>query len=195
MNLSSRTHVSSRRHMSWPGLSSGNVFARPCAFATFRDDTCLCPTCLREVSSHSHVSSRRHVSALDRSSGRVFARPRVFVTTRAFVQPVFGRYLLTQTWLHSLKCLGQRSVLRKFLRTPMLFAPRRVSAEKVSSDPHVLYLRSATRASSPSMCLLTPRCLRRPFLRATVLNSMHLKSVSSVEIRPPPRPEEAGTAG
>ena len=72
--VSSPAHVSSRRRVSSPALSSGRVFARPCVFAT-------------------------RGSSPDLSSGRVFARPRVFSTTRAFGRPVLSNRLLARTSL------------------------------------------------------------------------------------------------
>ena len=99
------------------------------------------------MSSRAHVSSRRRLFSHDLSSGSVFARPRVFLTTRAFARPVFGRCLLTCTWLHSGTCLGQSSALRKRFRTPTC-------------------LRGA---SLPGTCLQTPRCLRRRFFATSVL--------------------------
>ena len=74
-----RAHVASQRHVSSPHLSSGNVCACPRVFATLRvfagpvfgkrlhlptclrDATCLCRTCLRDVSSLAHVSSLQWV--------------------------------------------------------------------------------------------------------------------------------------
>ena len=171
--VSSPSHVSSRRRASSPDLSSGSVFALPRVFTTtpvfarpvfgkclhppmclrfgkclrddtcLRDDACLCQTCLREVSSPSHVCSRRRLSSPDLSSGRVFARPHVFATTRALARPVFGKCLLGRSWLHFWTGLGKDSALGRCLR------------EDVSSRRHVV-----RHVSSPGMCLQTPTCLR-----------------------------------
>ena len=80
--MSSPAHVSSRRRVSSPDLSSGSVVARPCVFATTRVlappvcGTCLRPsTCLRDDA-----------------------------------RPVFGNCLLVRTGFHYWKCLGKGSL-------------------------------------------------------------------------------------
>ena len=83
-------HVSSRRHLSSPDLSSESVFATPRVFAgpvfskclrlptCLHHATCLHRTCLWKASALAHVSSQRHVSSPDLSSRSVFACPCVF---------------------------------------------------------------------------------------------------------------------
>ena len=150
--------MSSRRHVSSPGLSSGSAFATPRVFATTRvfarpvfgkclrddaclhDDACLRQTCLREVSSHAHVSSRRRVSSPDLSSGSVFATARVFATTRVFAGPVFGKCLRDDTCLHEDACL-RLTCLRDVSSHAHVSSRRRVpspdlSSRSVFSDAH-----------------------------------------------------------
>ena len=69
--------VSSHTHASSPKLCSGSVFARPCVLPTTRvfarlvftkcrrNNTCLCPTCLQQISFNTHVAS---VKSLDPGS-------------------------------------------------------------------------------------------------------------------------------
>ena len=123
-------------------LATTRIFAQPVVAMCLRTPTCLRddaglrPTCLRKVSSHAHVSSRRRVLSPDLSSAIVFSRARM-------------ASLLEVPWQ------GQ-------------------CAREVSSDPHVSSL------SSPGMCLLTPRCLRRPCFEASVLDPTCLQNVSWV---------------
>ena len=169
--VSSTAHVSSRRRVSSPDLSSGSVFARPRVFATMRvfdrpgfgtchrpptclrDDACPRPTCLRDVSSHAHVSSRRRVPSRDLSSATVLKREHGFTTGSALAWAV-----------RSGSVFGH----------PPVFAPRNVFDGDVSSDAHVSSL------SSPGKCLPTPRCLRRPCFETSVLDPTCLQ----IRLRP-----------
>ena len=137
------------------------------------DNTCLRPTCLREVSSHTYVSWQRHVPSPDLSLGSVFAHPCVFATRRVFARSVFGKCLRATTRVFARpvfgKCLRTPLCLRDktclhgaFLRQissdthmasrcevswPGVFAPRNVSAEKMSADAHVSSLREISLPS------------------------------------------------
>ena len=135
---------------------------------------CLGPTCLGAVSLHAHVSSRR----------RVFARP---VFWKCLRRPTCFRddASLRQTCLQQVSSYTRVGSLRKVSRAsavcsgsvfgrPRAFAPRSVFARHVSSDAHVTLL------SSPSMRLLTCKCLRRSFFAKTILDPMCLQNVSLV---------------
>ena len=180
--MSSPPHVSSRRRASWPDLTSQSVFARPRVFATtrvfagpvlgkclrppecLRDDTCARPTCLRDVSSHAHVSSRQRVPSQDLSSATAFSREHGFTPGSVLARAV-----------RSGSVFGR----------PLVFAPRSVFAGNVPSDAFVSSL------SSPGMCLLTPRGLRKPCFEDSVLDPTCLQNVSSVfgqYVHPPRRP-------
>ena len=156
-----------RRLMCRPRVfATMSVFARTVFASCLRTPTCLRATCLGEVSSPAHVSSRRsvsshaHVSSLrgapsppDLSSATVFSREHGFTSGSALV-----------------KAVRSGSVLQR----PRVFALGSVFAGSVSSDAHVSSL------SSLGMCLLTPRCLRRPCFEASVLDPTRLQNVSSV---------------
>ena len=177
--VSARAHVSSRRWCLGPTCLRGvlsdalvslrkRVFARPCVFATtrvfarpvfgkrlrplmsLRDDASIRLTC-REVSSYAHVTS--------------------------------GRCVPSQTCLWQTSSDKHMESLREVCRAvrsgsvfgrPDLFAPRSVFTGHVSSNTHVFSL------SSPSMCLLTPRCLRRPLANSSVPNPVCLQNLSLV---------------
>ena len=120
------------------------------------------PTCLRDVSSHAHVFSRRRVPSPDLSSATVFSREHGFATGSALTRAV-----------RSGSVLGR----------PRVFAPKRVFAGNVSSDAHF------SLPSSPGMCLLTPKYLRRPCFEASVLDPTCLQNVclrSSANMCTPP---------
>ena len=155
--VSSPTHVSSRRRGSSPDLSLGVFGTRLRPPTCLRDDACPRPTCLWDVSSHAHVSSRRRLPSPNLSSATVFSREHGFSTGGALAKAVrsgcvFGR--------------------------PRVFAPRNVFAGNVSSDAHM------SSPPSPCMCQLTPRCLRRPCFEASVLDptclQMCLRSLATM---------------
>ena len=118
-----------------------------------RDDACPRPTCFRNLSPHAHVSSRQSGSSPDLSSATVFSRDYALTTGSAVARAVRSGIVFGR---------------------PRVFAPRSVFAGNVSSDAHVSWL------SSPGMCLLRPRCLRRPCFEASVLDPTCFQNVSSV---------------
>ena len=124
-------HVSSRRRVSSPDLSSGSVFVRPRVFAT----THAFARPVFWTCSPSHVSSRR----------RVFAR---LVFAHSHVSS--RRHVLRPTCLRQ---LSSRTHMASLLEVPW----QGQCAREVSSDAHAS---SHPEVSSPGKRLQTPTCLR-----------------------------------
>ena len=164
LHLTCFREVSSRARV-FAGLSSGSVFVPPHVFATTRVfarpvfGTCLrTPTCLHDdvclrLACLRDVFSLAHVSSRRRVPSPDLGSAIVFSHADGFTPA---------------------SALARALRSGSVFGRPRVFAGTVSADAHVSLL------SSPGMCLLTPRCLRRLCFEASVLDPMCLQNVSSV---------------